>query len=796
MELFFLSAKVPLTKTFTRAPSGDIEKSPYPLIKNFTSHSEAVANADEFFGAVQKHAAQGHCLLKGRLHRPLIDESRAGSTNSLDQTEWLCFDLDDLKGVATVDAFVFTVLPKEFHDVSYILQFSASAGVSGDAGLRAHMFFMLDRPVSPELVKTYVTSLNLDTESLRSQISLSSNGVALRYPLDRTVNQNDKLIYIAPPIVGAGVVDTMVDRIQLVTRAKPQLTIDWSAIKSTAQVDADALKLVTKLRHDAGLRKKEVKFRFLNSGDALLTNPDAARVTGERKARGYVYLNINGGNSWGYYYPEGNPRYLYNFKGEPLVAIADFLPEYWSQIQQDLEGTWQGPRPFVFRNATSDTLYAGVWDPINERIENQGPHAISRTNLVDFFAQYELPIPDTIEDWEYVFDPTNPKNVDFTNNFCNQWAQTELMKAAKPGDEMPPTIKRVISSVVADDQECFDRFINWLACIYQTRQKMMTAWVFHGIEGTGKGVLFKDILIPIFGRKHCMAKQIASVEDRFNADLEQCLFFILDETRIEDSSTAKRTLNKLKHMITEQWQEVRGMRANAYQSRSYTNFIFNSNDYDALAISATDRRFNVAPRQEHKIELTQDDIDTIKTELGAFAGFLAGYKADMQLAMTALNNAAKSVLREASQDTVEQLCQAVADGNLAYFMAELDEGFSGADIVAWTNYQATMRRWLETVNVASVSKRGDIANAYNYLIAPSNTAMGKKKFGRMLSHKNLIEGVHRCSIAKKAVRGYRVEWKASEEQIGEWTLMLNPRKQPTKGSDSVGTWTPSLSQSA
>src|SRR5687767_5944926 len=135
MDLFFLSAKVPLTKTFTRASNGDIEKSPYPLIKKFTSHQETVETPEDFYAAVQKHALQGHCILKGQLHRPLIDESRAGSTNALDHTQWLCFDLDNIKGVNTVDAFVFQILPKEFHDVDYILQYSASAGVSGDTGL-------------------------------------------------------------------------------------------------------------------------------------------------------------------------------------------------------------------------------------------------------------------------------------------------------------------------------------------------------------------------------------------------------------------------------------------------------------------------------------------------------------------------------------------------------------------------------------------------------------------------------------------------------------------------------------
>lgn len=797
MELFFLSAKVPLTKTFTRAANGDIEKSPYPLIKNFTSHSELVETPEHFLAAVQAHAGAGHCLLKGQLHRRLTDESRAGSTNPLDNTEWMCFDLDNITGVNTVDAFVYTMLPKQFHDVDYILQYSASAGVSGDAGLRAHLFFLLDRPVSPESLKTYVTSLNFDIDQLNQQLTLSANGVALRYPLDRTVNQNDKLIYISPPLLGDGLEDRLgVERIQLVKRTQSKLQFDWSSVKAQAAVDAQALARVTELRKAVGLKKKDVKYRFLQSGDALLTNPDAARVTGERKGRGFVYLNVNGGNSWAYYYPEGNPRYLYNFKGEPLVALADFLPEYWAQIQQDLAGTWKGPRPFVFRHAKTDALWSGVWDPINERINEDGPHRINRQSLRDFFMQHDLPVPEPIEDWDYEFDPANTKRIDFNAKFCNRWAPTEYIRMAAPAEEMPPTIKRVIESVVGNDQECFDHFVNWLACIYQTRKKMMTAWVLHGVQGTGKGVLFNEVLVPIFGHKHCILKQIAGLEDRFNADLEQCLLFGLDEMRIEDSSTAKRTLNKLKNMITEPYLEIRAMQTNPYQARNYTNFLFFSNDYDSLAIDPSDRRVNVAPRQEKKIHLTLEDVETIRTERLAFAGFLLSYKADLQLAQTALNNTAKSVLREASQDTVEQMCQAIADGNLAYFMAEIEEGFAGIDVVSWTNFQQTMRRWLEGANNTSVAKRGDIANAYNYLIAPSNSSMGKKKFGRMLSHKNLIDGVHRCAVAKKAVRGYRVEWKATDEQLAEWTQLLAVKKQPPTASDSVDSWTPSLSKSA
>jgi hypothetical protein len=793
MDLFFLSARVPLTKAFTRAANGEIEKSPYPLIKKFTSHKELVTTTDEFFAAVQDHAAQGHCLLKGVLHRELNNEPRAGATNSLDHTQWACFDLDNIKGIQNVDAFVFQILPKQFHDVDYILQYSASAGVTSDGGLRAHLFFLLDEAVSPEVLKRFVTQLNFEREELCSQLELSVNGMSLRYPLDRTVNQNDKLIYIAPPILAADIVDKLGnERIQLIKRSARYVSYDWSLVKPQAELDALSLKKVAELRKAVGLKKKDIRVRYLPTGAVLLANPETARVTGEKRARGFVYLNINGGDSWGYYYPEDNPRYLYNFKGEPLVSIASFLPEYWAQIQKDFTG-WKGPRPFVFRNPVSNALYSGVWDPVNQIIERDGPHQITRENVPDFFAQYELPVPEPIEDWTFEFDPTNPKVIDFEAKFCNRWQPTEYMKMAQPADEIPPTISRVIDSVVGNDKECFEHFINWLACIYQTRQKMMTAWVFHGVEGTGKGILFKDILMPIFGRKHCVSKQIAAIEDRFNADLEQCLIFNLDEARIEDSTSAKRTFNKLKHLITEQWLEIRGMRTNSYQARNYTNFIFTSNDYDALAISATDRRFNVAPRQEQKISITEDDIAAIRSELLQFAGYLSAYKIDLQKAQTALNNAAKAAMREASQDTVEQMCQAIADGNLAYFMSELDDS-PGTDLITWSNYQAVLKRWLETVNRPSIVKRSDIATAYTYLIAPTNGAMGKKKFGRLLSHKNLVDAVHWCPITNKSVRGYRVEWKATDEQIAEWKQALSTSKQPTSQDASVQAWTQSLSK--
>jgi len=775
MQVHFLSARVPLTKTFTRLPSGAIDKSAYPLVKNFTSHDEEVSTPEDFCRVLISHAAAGHSLLKGKLSRPLKHESRAGTTNPLDPTRWSCFDLDNVKGVTSIEAFVSTILPPQFHDVDYVLQYSASAGIIPDEGLRAHVFFLHDRDFTPEAAKLWLTEVNLKHEALSHQVELTAAGTALRFPLDRTVCQNDKLIYIAPPALGNGVEDRLGDgaRIQLVSKGRRYVSFDWSTADPPAAVEALVQSKVGALRKSLGLKAKTGTVKQMKSGELLLKNPDTAVVTGEKKGRGFVYLNINGGDSWGYYYSEENPRYLYNFKGEPIVVLADFLPTYWAQIAGKLAVERKGDKPFVFRHRPTDQIYNGVYDPVADSIKDIA--ATSRASLPDFFAQFDIDVP-PVEDWRFEFEPQNDKLIDFAEKFCNRFERTKYLRNPGSSEHVPPTIDKVLRHVLGGDQDCYHHFLNWLAFIFQTREKTGVAWVVHGVQGTGKGLLYHNILVPIFGAKYCVAKQVAGIEDRFNSDLEQCLFFCLDEARVEDSATSRRIINKLKNMITEPVIEIRAMRANPYQARNFTNFLFTSNDYDALAIAADDRRYNVAPRQELRIEITAAEIRAIEKELQQFAGFLAAYQVNAELARTALSNDAKRAMREAGQDALEQMAQAVTDGDLGYFFMFLDTSTSSVvNLVAWSNYKAVLRRWLDSANQDYVVRRGDLMDAYVYLMNPPSEP-GVQKFGRMMAHKNIVlSQLHRCPVTKDVLRGFKTKWKGSAEEIEEWRTMIDTK---------------------
>lgn len=796
MQLFFLGADVPLTKSFALAADGSIDKSAYPMVKDVTSFHETVNTAEQFLEALKNHAAQGHCLLKGRLNRHLRHESRAGATTALDATQWSCFDLDNLEDVGSVEQFIQQILPPAFHDVDHIIQYSASAGITSEAGIRAHVFFMHSREFVPEQAKLFITDLNLSNPTLAKQVQLSANGLALRFRLDRTVCQNDKLIYIAPPELGDGVVDRLgSERIVLVKGARSFVEFDWSASRNPQAIDAAVVAKVDELREAAGMGRKRARYRMRQNGEQILLNPDHAVVTGERIARGFVYLNLNGGDSWGYYYAEKNPRFLRNFKGEPIVVLADALPEYWQQIQHRRQGDASQRRPFAFRHMPTDTIWNGLYDPVNDRLEQIAQ--TTRQSIPDFFTQHNLAPPEVIEDWTFEFWPNVMKQVDFEKKFCNRWSPTEYMKvAADKSAKIPPVIDKVIRSVLANDEECYNHFLNWLAVIFQHRAKTMTAWVFSGIEGTGKGVLYHQILVPLFGQRYCVQKQMIGLEDRFNADLAQCLIYNFDEAKAETNQNARKAYDRLKNMITETTQEIRAMRSNPTQVDNYTNMIFTSNNYDAIGISASDRRFNVAPRQETKIDLTAAEVDAIRGELTQFAKFLNAYEANIDQARVALNNEAKEGMREAGQDWIDQMVTAVEEGNLEYFLQYTELTGDTSQIAVHSQYIEIIKRWAAAAGRSeSVVTGAELHVAYMHL--GGGNPMGTAKFGRFLAHRNLKLQPMWHAGEKKVLRGLKVVWKLSDEAREQYKHRLGTQ-QSAPGSVTIGPWnsdSPSVSSS-
>ena len=800
MEVVFLGADTPLTKLYRKTDSG-FDAESYPHVRNVTSFHERIESLEDFHHQIMEHGKQGHALLKGLLDRPLENESRAGHTDRLAETSWICLDLDFESGWPSIEAFVDDLDPA-FRGVSFIFQHSASAGVKYTPGLRGHVFILLEEPVRADVLKTRLRAWNLTHPKLSAQLDLTKNGVTLKFPLDISTCQNDKLIYIAPPQC-IGFDDPIGDRrYQLYQRERERARPFDDTLVKDVEIDRLQREKVKELRKAKGLRPRTERYSIYRKME-ILANPDQATVTGFKVERGFVYLNLNGGDSWGYYFPEDDPEILYNFKGEPLVRLKDIAPEVYSEYRQHLKERLEaeeaerqrkereanralakqllGDRefePFVFRSRREDAYYNGFYFPETDEVELT--QAASFRKLQHFMQQFGGEPPEYIVDWDYAFDPTTTKVYDAEKRWVNRFAPTKFIRADLPEEtEIPPIINRVIHSMCGSDDEAMQHFINWLAFIFQTRRKTGTAWVFHGVQGTGKGVFRERVLLPLFGEHYVTDWTLANLESEFNAPLEHSIFLWIDELRTADAHSTGKVMNKLKHYITENRIAIRGMRQVPRESESYVNVIIASNFPDPVQIVEHDRRFNVAPAQEHKLLITRQELKQIRAELPQFAGYLKHYAVDEDAVRQVLHNDARRAMIEASMTTPDRVMAAARDGDLDFFLEYGTPASGSQDTIIHHQYMQVLIGWCKDAVEGGRSPvfRHDLRLVYNYL---TGNHISPAKFGRLCAIHRLPKG----SITKSSLAGHWVVWKADDQKVREFLADVTDRPLSVVAGDA------------
>ena len=682
MKITFLAARAPLVKSFA-LQNGQIEKTSYPLTKYFTSYEYDVLDLGAMYEVIKAHAEQGHCLLKGNVKKPLKDAQRAGSTSPAEQTQWLCFDID---GVKDVDIeYAIKSLPPEYHDVSYIVQDSASMGITDDS-LRAHIFMLLDEPILPATLKTYTHSLNFHVPLLRNNIRLSRTGNALSYPLDPTTAQNDKLLYIAPPVLGRGVADGFVgERIQLVEKKNKHLKLNLNAVNAS-NIRGETLDVLNELRTNQGLSKKRKHEERVFKHTTVVRATDQAQITGIKEERGFVYLNLNGGDSWGYYHPADDAEVLYNFKHEPNYLIKELLPGYYAEARKQAKQAKQESaetrrKEMAEQNNEDHTTY---FTGLNRRTTEYFKASYNTDTdfldlvfskklhpILNFQRLHGLEVTQELDEWDFAFDPTSTKRVDFDTCTANIFTPTQYMLNPKPSPGgVPPTIHKFLWHAVGNDQMMYDHFLNWLATIFQTRIKTGVAWILQGTQGTGKGLFWEHVVRPLFGQHQCIRLASKNLESSFNGQTERAIMVLFDEM---DSRNMKKMFGaadgRFKELITEPTLAVRRMFTEEYTVESFLNILIFSNDPVPVLPSHDDRRFNVCPRQETPIEKpTEEEIARMKEEVAEFAGFLSEYKIDVVQARTAVNNEAKARIQELSLNAAEDVAKHIREGNLGWFI--------------------------------------------------------------------------------------------------------------------------------
>ncbi len=776
MKITFLEASVPLTKSYVKKPNGVIEKKPYPYVHEVTSITENCPNMKTFAALLIEHAALGHCLLKSNPTRELVAESRAGSTDAAGITDWIVFDVDGLAGCASVEQFMGLMNMK---DISYVAQYSASYKIENN-DLRAHIFIQLSKPLSAPLVKQWLISLNHRIPELRAATTLTKTGNSLSWPLDISACQNDKLLYIAPPLL-KGIKDPVKGtRIEYVRKTHDALIIP-DATPGIAQNQEATHKRINEIRIALGFSARKINYK-MHGSTKIMVNPDSSTISDMKTDRGFVYFNLNGGDSWGYYHPEDNPDYIYNFKDEPTYLTKDLLPEYWKSLTEQTTRTdSRGLTYLAFCDRKTGAYWRGTHDTTNDTLELYV--AKNETQIRHFAKQHGLPLGDFIPEWDLTFDPHDNVRVDPTNQTVNMFEPTIYMSAKlKPVKCCPPLIWRIIHHALGGDLDITEHFLNWLAYIVQYRDRAKTAWVLHGTTGTGKGILMHKILRPLLGAKQTSIRRMEDLNEQYNEYMKCCFLVFVDEVESKALVNERGVMAKLKNFITEESITVRAMYQSAHEVSNYTSWIFASNKNDPVAIDKEDRRFNVGVYQKNKLLVTQKEIDEqIPKELQAFHDYLMNYAVDIIASSTPIDSADRNNMISISESSIDTVGSALLEGDFEFFLDQLPTTTSyqnnALEFNKVQNYEDVLKSMLvrtDEFGNCNVS-RDELRAIFEYTVG--NIPVTPNKFTSLLKH-------HRIHTVKLRMNnaltpGIRTTWK-DFDRFDAYREQLLPAKAKVK----------------
>jgi hypothetical protein len=762
IKLTFLSAAMPLTKTFTMK-DGVVHKQDYPNAKNFTSVEVEITSLVDMYKQLCEMAVAPSkpCLLKGKTTHPLKNEPRKGKMPADTATQWVCLDLDEAP-FSSPSEFMRAV---GLADVSHIVQYSSSYRIKNSKKLSCHIFAILSKPMKPQELKSWLTTLNLETPVLEQALSLSGQRSALHWSLDRTTCQNDKLLFIATPtFIGMKDPARLTERIQFVKGKRDTIDVSKMAMKSMTILNKAAREKTNSLRVAAGIDPLRSKLKVVGE-DSIQPGADEAdkyEIVDEDDE--IIRLNIGDGDSRAYWIFKHNFELIRNFKGEPFTYLKEVLPDLYKQLagtatSNDGTSTLDqstGTTLLAFREKATSKYYAGIWEPEQQKLELN--MVDNKDMLTDFLMEHQVPDPPYIPTWEMHFNPSSPVIVDIDAKRVNTFVLPPLMREAKKGAY--PMIQRVLDHAVGTGA-VQEHFLNWLAVIIQHRIKTKTAWILHGTEGTGKGLIVNDVLTPIL-QKYVVVTRVDELISEFNGWCERGLIAFIDEIEVDALEQGKPTEGKIRNLITEPTLSIRRMRTNAYNAPSYINLILSSNKPHPVRIPIGDRRFNVGQFQPVRFKTTTHEVENVlPKEVPGFAHYLLTRKADINLAAQILESEDRDLIKQLSMTSVDHIANAIVKGELSA-LAEYLPDENNHDPIA-SMYAALVRSFIVS-NQRSIT-RDQLRIIFEHTVG--KVPEGANKFTRFLAH----HGLHTKRIKIDNVPHYGVQttWHASKEDIAEWT---------------------------
>jgi len=222
----------------------------------------------------------------------------------------------------------------------------------------------------------------------------------------------------------------------------------------------------------------------------------------------------------------------------------------------------------------------------------------------------------------------------------------------------------------------------------QTLKKTQTAIISKGIQGTGKGVIYEQIIQYMVGEKYTTLLENEALKSRFNGELENKLFVLANEIKA-DFREGNTSYERLKMYITDSQIRFAEKNTKARTIPNFFNIWFHSNNDVPLQIQGSDRRYTVFNTKSKKlIEVSEElgfehisnYIEAIKNERDSFIYDIMSIKYDKYQATTPLQTEEKELIYEASMSRIEVLSDKLKKHDIAYFQDIIEDFYQSGEL--------------------------------------------------------------------------------------------------------------------
>jgi len=298
------------------------------------------------------------------------------------------------------------------------------------------------------------------------------------------------------------------------------------------------------------------------------------------------------------------------------------------------------------------------------------------------YAVKQLPVK------KLIFNPHKPQsftedgikkgNLFIKSKFLSFSQESEPMIDVMPWGKYP-NIKALFKNVFKD-QNRMDYFVNWLAYGFQTLEKAGTAIISKGVQGTGKGVIYEQIIQYAVGERYTTLLENEALKSRFNGELENKLFVLANEIKA-DFREGNTIYERLKMYVTDSHIRFEEKNTKAQTIPNFFNIWFHSNNDIPLQIQGSDRRYTVFNTSSKKLETISDElgyehikfyIKEIIKERDGFIFDIMKIKYDISKATKPMPTEEKEMIYEASMSKLEILCDKIKKYDIEYFREPIE----------------------------------------------------------------------------------------------------------------------------